>query len=294
MTDNQQTHLNLANTTDDAALTAGQWLVKARQSSGMSAQDVATRTNRSLAQIMSLEADDYARVGEGVLLRAVVRHYAKVVGADQDQAVQHLPEQYRAAKPTVPDEVVNHHPSRGAPLKSPWINKMWLVILGLVVIALLVYWVMISRFVQGGENTKKVTAPNQVQVINTPAPAVSAPVAPAAPTAQPTAPNIEGSTPAAPATAAPAPTSTPAAPVAGTETLGLKFKGVSSVTILDADGKVLLQGTQAAGTEQSVVGKPPLKVTIGAASMVEAIWKGAAYDLAPATKGDVARIKALN
>ena len=258
------------------ALTLGQWLVQARQAKGMSAQDVSSRSNRALRQIEALEADHLNTAGSANLLRAIVRHYAKVVGADPEEAVRHIPAEYQTAVATAPvrasrvSEVVS---SQGAPLKSPWIAKTWLVLLALIVMGLLAYWVLFSRLTQKSDGAQKITEPNQVQVVAPPVPVVE----PAAVAAQ-------------------APTDATAGN-AVSDGLNLKFKVASWVEIKDAKGTVLLSGTQEAGTEQTVSGELPLKVKVGNASQVEATWKGQPYDLKAAIVSkskDVAKIDALN
>lgn len=259
------------------ALSLGQWLVQARQAKGMSAQDVSSRSNRALRQIEALEADQLNTAGSANLLRAIVRHYAKVVDADPEEAVRHLPAEYQTAVATAPvrasrvSEVVS---SQGAPLKSPWIAKTWLVLLALIVMGLLAYWVLFSRLTQKSDGAQKITEPNQVQVVAPPAPAVE------------------------PAAVAAAQVATDAAAAnAASDGLNLKFKVASWVEIKDAKGTVLLSGTQEAGTEQTISGELPLKVKVGNASQVEATWKGQPYDLKAAIVSkskDVAKIDALN
>ncbi|AXF85387.1 Cytoskeleton protein RodZ [Ephemeroptericola cinctiostellae] len=280
MSQQDNLHLNAPSQVHPAvtALTLGQWLVQARQAKGMSAQDVSSRSNRALRQIEALEADNLNTAGSANLLRAIVRHYAKVVGADPEEAVRHLPAEYQTAVATAPvrasrvSEVVS---SQGAPLKSPWIAKTWLVLLALIVMGLLAYWVLFSRLTQKADGAQKITEPNQVQVVAPPAPAVD---------------------PAAVA-AAQAVTDAAVAANAVTDGLNLKFKVASWVEIKDAKGTVLLSGTQEAGTEQTVSGELPLKVKVGNASQVDATWKGQPYDLKAAIVSkskDVAKIDALN
>ena len=282
----QQDNLHLDNPSQinqaATALTLGQWLVQARQAKGMSAQDVSSRSNRALRQIEALEADNLSTAGSANLLRAIVRHYAKVVDADPEEAVRHLPAEYQVAVAAAPvrasrvSEVVS---SQGAPLKSPWIAKTWLVLLALVVIGLLAYWVLFSRLTQKSDGAQKITEPNQVQVVAPPAPAVD--------------PATAAATAAVAAQAAAEETAANAA----AEGLNLKFKVASWVEIKDAKGTVLLSGTQEAGSEQTVSGELPLKVKVGNASQVEASWKGQPYDLKAAIANkskDVAKIDALN
>ena len=261
------------------AQSLGEWLIAARQAKGMSAQDVASRTNRSLQQIMAVEADDYSNVNAPVLLRAIARQYAKAVGVDPEEAVAHLPTEYQQVTASVPmrdaqfNRVFTHS---GTPLKSPWISRTALMVLAAVALGLLAYWIFGSRFNKPVDGAKKISEPNQVQVIVPPAAPVTAPT-----TAADTAPIAAG---AAAEAAAPTPLAT-----SGDELL-LKFKASSWVEIKDADGKILLSGEQLENTEQTVSGKLPLKVKVGNATNVEAAWKGAAYDLTPSIKGGVARL----
>ena len=279
MSQQDNLHLDPPSQTHQAAtaLTLGQWLVQARQAKGMSAQDVSSRSNRALRQIEALEADHLNTAGSANLLRAIVRHYAKVVGADPEEAVRHLPVEYQTTVATAPvrasrvSEVVS---SQGAPLKSPWIAKTWLILLALIVMGLLAYWVLFSRLTQKADGAQKITEPNQVQVVTPPAPVVE-PVVVAA---------TQAATDAVAANAV-------------TDGLNLKFKVASWVEIKDAKGTVLLSGTQEAGTEQTVSGELPLKVKVGNASQVDATWKGQPYDLKSAIANkskDVAKIDALN
>lgn len=251
-------------------LTMGQWLVQAREAKGMSKHNVASRSNRTLRQIEQLESDDLSTAAAPNLIRAIVRHYAKVVGANPDEAVRHLPTSLQTAISAPPQRISSVSAaaaSRGTPLKSPWMSKTALALLAAAVLGLLTYWVLFSRYNQKAETSTKITESNQVQVTVQPE-VIAAPIVPVA------------------------------APVVVKNDLVLTFKLDSWVNIVDAKGKVLLNGLQKAGTAQTVTGELPLKVnSIGNASGVDATWKGAAYDLKAAIANksrDVAVIKELN
>lgn len=249
--------------------TLGQWLVEVRQAQGLSAQDVASRTNRNLRQIMAVEADDYSTVSSPVLLRAIVRHYAKAVGANEDEAVAHLPVAYQQTSAPTPlrdaelNKVFTHS---GTPLKTPWISRTALVLLALVVFGLLAYWIFGARFAAKTDGAQKMSEPNQVQVV-------------------------------APVVVAPPPVAEVVTPLAtSSNDLVLKFKGAKSwVEVKDAKGVKVISGTFEAGAEQSGTGELPLSLTIGNAAEVEMTWKGQPYDLKPAMgKSTTAKIKELN
>lgn len=266
-------------------LTLGQWLIQARQAKGLSVQEVALRTNRSVVQISELEADNLSSFGAQVLLRGMVRQYTKVVGADETQALRLIPEQFNTLNPLeglgIKDSTISKKTAR---MGKPWISQIWIVLLTILVLALLAYWVFGARMFKDKDAAQKMSTANQIQIANPPAPAVTAPAV--APTPETTA------TPTA--TVSPAAEQTTASAVADVA-LGLKFKGAVWIEIKDAKGTVLVSGTQAANSEQNIKGELPLSVVIGDVTNVDMTWKGQPYDLKSATKGrgTVAKIERL-
>jgi cytoskeleton protein RodZ len=113
------------------------------------------------------------------------------------------------------------------------------------------------------------------------------PVVESAPSANPAA-----ATEATPATtdASPAPATTVAAARAGDAPLVLAFKGTSWAEVKDATGRVILQVTGTAGITQTVSGAPPLELSLGNAPDVAVTFRGQTLDLAPYTRGVVARV----
>ena len=263
----------------------GQWLTQARQAKGLTVQEVALRTNRSVVQISELEADNLSSFGAQVLLRGMVRQYTKVVGADETQALRLIPEQFNTLNPLeglgIKDSTISKKTAR---MGKPWISQIWIVLLTILVLALLAYWVFGARMFKDKDAAQKMSTANQIQIANPPAPAVTAPAV--APTPETTA------TPTA--TVSPAAEQTTASAVADVA-LGLKFKGAVWIEIKDAKGTVLVSGTQAANSEQNIKGELPLSVIIGDVTNVDMTWKGQPYDLKSATKGrgTVAKIERL-
>jgi cytoskeleton protein RodZ len=68
------------------------------------------------------------------------------------------------------------------------------------------------------------------------------------------------------------------------------FDKESWLEVRDRDNKVVFSQRLPAGTEQTLSGQGPLSLTIGYAPGVRVFWQGQAVDLAPHTKGDVARL----
>ncbi|HET7403900.1 MAG TPA: DUF4115 domain-containing protein, partial [Usitatibacter sp.] len=124
---------------------------------------------------------------------------------------------------------------------------------------------------------------------------------PAAPESTANAPAVSGApasgppaaavTSAAPASASPATGGTAAAPAAekGEAVLEFHFDAESWVEVRDAGNRVLMQRTNAAGSDAEVSGRLPLRVIVGNASHVSLRYNGQEFALAPHTKVDVAR-----
>lgn len=72
--------------------------------------------------------------------------------------------------------------------------------------------------------------------------------------------------------------------------LQLVLNEQSWVSVVDRDGKQVLNKTAAAGSREQVEAYPPLKVIIGNASGSQLIFQGKAIDLTPYTRLNVARL----
>jgi cytoskeleton protein RodZ len=68
------------------------------------------------------------------------------------------------------------------------------------------------------------------------------------------------------------------------------FEKDSWLEVRDRDNKIVFSQKLTGGTEQALSGQGPLSITIGYAPGVRVFWHGEAVDLAPYTRGDVARL----
>ena len=284
---------NFTNEASPAAQSLGQYLAKARLTSGLSISDLAQRTSRPAAYLEALEADDFALFKTPVVLRGIVSQYVKAVGADQATAMNLLPSQFKPTSPLASVGIKEGQKpiKQTASMGRSGLPKLGLVLLSLIVLALLAYWIFGARLLKGRDDAQKLTPPNQVQVTTPPAQSAVAPAAPAADTAN-TAP---AATTAPEQTATPAISDAAATTAATGDALNLKFRGPVWVEIKDAQGKILLTGLQQPDTEQNVQGEAPLRVKLGDGTKVDMSWKGQPYDLTPLLKGrnTVVRIENL-
>jgi len=76
----------------------------------------------------------------------------------------------------------------------------------------------------------------------------------------------------------------------GAQYLKINTSADTWVEVLDADGQHMEMDLLRAGTSREYSGKPPYRVLLGRASAVEVWLNGRAVDLAPHTRGNVARV----
>src|SRR5690606_26765636 len=70
--------------TTDANRGCGQRLRTAREATGLSVQDVATRLKMPVRVVESLEAEDWSRLGAPVFIRGQLRSYGRLLGLATD------------------------------------------------------------------------------------------------------------------------------------------------------------------------------------------------------------------
>lgn len=295
--------------------TAGAKLREAREAAGWSIGDVAAQLKLAPRQVAALEEDDWARLPGRTFIRGFARNYARFLALDPDTVLALLPPPEHAPALERPSFAAVRRPMGEIPVErttKPSAAR-WLLPLLLLVLA-------------GAYGFYEYTRQKAIGYRDGPQPAASAPAAagnpagtPAAPAsaapasaATTTLPNpLADAAPAAPAepapergnavpaaagdaasAAAPAPQPQPASPAAtGTDaTLVLAFKGTSWAEVRDANGRVILQMTGGAGMTQTVNGTPPFELALGNAPDVAITFRGQALDLAPYTRGNVARV----
>ena len=77
--------------------------------------------------------------------------------------------------------------------------------------------------------------------------------------------------------------------VDGTQQIVMSFTGPCWVDVRDSERKFKLFGEMPKGTRKVLGGKPPYKMVIGNAKMVDITVNGEPFDLTPYAKGNVAR-----
>jgi cytoskeleton protein RodZ len=287
-----------------------------RQVQGLSLGDVARQLKLSVRQVVALEHDDYGAFPGPVFVRGFLRNYAKMLGLDAEELVAQtgvtIPEINITAPSTGPTVPVPLPVSASSRRTRSGLGAT----VGIVVLIALVAAAVYEGYRRGqpasvpaavglpAERSADVGSASgsdfaspleglgaepgwEVPAAATSPDPVTTPPVPAGTVTDGSA--LAGLTTAAQSSATIAPSSA-VAPSGGLAEVRLNFNDNAWVEIKDEAGKVLLSELRTAGTEQVVMGSPPLTVVIGNAHAVRLTFRGELVDLAPYTRVDVARL----
>lgn len=267
----------------------------AREMRQLTVDEVAQTLKLGPRQVEALENGNWQGLPGQTFIRGFVRNYARMLQIDPAPLMDHL-------DATLEKPVDSLHVPQGRPTAMPSgqpRRDRTVVIAGLVlvVLAALAYALLPNDL-----SALRERAQGLIDSVSRKEPAPE-PAAGGAPTAAPAAAESvfpPGATPQqvmnpqalAPAEMAPAPLAAPAANTSAATNAQLRFVFAkeSWVEVRDRDNKVVYSQRSPAGAEQSVGGQGPLSLVIGNAAGVTLFWRGQAVDLAPHTKGEVARL----
>lgn len=284
----------------------GEQLRQAREARGLQVGDIAQTLKLGQRQVEALEGGDWNGLPGHTFIRGFVRNYARLMQLDPAPMMAQLdrtlekPVSNLGMQDTGPAPM----PDSGGASASRRDRQVMLVGIGLVVLAALAYTLM-----PGDLSALRTTVQSLLDSLarKEVTEQAAAPATPATPTAAGNEPVFPpGATPQQvmyPQVLAPAETTTPTAQTgdgaaagqasttaAAQPQLRFLFDKESWIEVRDRDNKVVFSQRLTAGAEQAVAGQGPLSLTIGYAPGVRLFWRGQAVDLAPHTKGDVARL----
>lgn len=290
---------------DEAAVVApqpqvGQLLRLAREAKGLSVLDIAQTLKLGARQVDALESGDWQILPGNTFVRGFVRNYARIVQIDPAPLMGLL--EGVLAKPVsnlaVNEQSLSQMPQTGRKVTGRDRMVMFAGLI-LVVLAALAYFLLDSNLsvwrdsLQGFlDSAARKDDPVAVVV----QPVSSEPVFPPGttpqqimnPQAQPVA-SVETQS----GTVVP-PASAPAAVAVQTDTsaapIRFSVEKESWVEIRDRDNKPVFSQRVMPGGAQEVSGQGPFSLVVGYAPGVKVFWHGQPVDLAPHTRGDVARL----
>jgi cytoskeleton protein RodZ len=277
----------------------GEQLRLAREERGLTVADIAQTLKLGARQVEALEGGDWKVLPGNTFIRGFVRNYARLIQIDSAPLMAQLDE---VLEKPVNSLGVSEMAPAAMPQSASSVSQRSkaFVLLGgaAVALAALAYFLMPSDLSSLRDSTqslldslarKEKEAP---ETIPTPATAAPEPVFPPGSTPQQILnPQVLAPADVQPAASASAPAggesgSTPA----NAPQMRFLFEKDSWLEVRDRDNKVVFSQRLTAGTEQALSGQGPLSVTIGYAPGVRVFWHGEAVDLAPHTRGDVARL----
>jgi len=280
----------------------GEQLRLAREARGLEVADIAQTLKLGPRQVEALEGGDWKGLPGNTFIRGFVRNYARLIQIDPAPLMAQLDDVLE--KPVNTLGVSEMAPAAMPHSGSAGSQRSKLIVLvgaGSVVLAALAYFLMPGDLSSLRESTQSLldSLARKDRDVST--------TTPVAPAAEPLFP--PGATPQQvmnPQVLAPAelqaPQSPAAAPVTNQEAresggapvnapqMRFLFEKDSWLEVRDRDNKIIFSQKLTAGTEQALSGQGPLSLTIGYAPGVRVFWHGEAVDLAPHTRGDVARL----
>ena len=282
----------------------GEQLRLAREARGLELADIAQTLKLGQRQVEALEGGDWKGLPGNTFIRGFVRNYARLMQIDSVPLMAQLDQVLE--KPANSLTVSEMPPAEMPHTGSTVSQRSKLVVLlggGFVVLAALAYFLMAGNLSSLRDSTQTLLdslARKEADAV-VPAPLTQAPEPVFPPGATPQQiMNPQVLTPAELSVAPAVPSSSPganpdvkeasAATVAIAPQMRFLFDKDSWLEVRDRDNKVVFAQKLTAGTEQTLSGQGPLSVKIGYAPGVRVFWHGEAGDLAPHTRGDVARL----
>ncbi len=273
----------------------GRELAAARESCGLSIAEVARQLKLSPTQVEAMEAGDYRRLPGPVFARGFLRNYARLVKLDPEVLLASAEQRLRPAaqaEPEFPHSVNIPFPT-GREFKWRKYAIAVPVLLALVVLAG-IFEAYREDATAVSVKSGPVALPQPQVAVREQAAASSVPQIAAVSDAE-VKPALTLDATALSAKAATEKSTLPAhAAVAerkpGEHLLQLTFDTQSWVEIHDRTGRRIFSRLNAAGTEQTVSGEPPLTLVVGNARGVRLTRNGQPVDLAPHTNVSVARL----
>ena len=284
--------------------TAGSTLRSAREAAGLSVDDVALQLKLAPRQVRALEDDDFQHLPGRTFARGFARNYARFIQLDPDRVLALMPAGESAPALERPSFAAARRPMGEIPVERAAHRssapRVLFLLLALVAVGAAAYYEYVHK---ASEARREAAGVSGAESATTTIPAPQSLTAAGSTTTLPNPVAAESPTTATPPTgeAAPGPAGTPdvaATPAGGSATaakasdaaLVLAFRGTSWAEVKDANGRVILQMTGGAGMTQTVTGTPPLELSLGNAPDVAVTFRGQSLDLAPFTRGVVARV----
>lgn len=242
-------------------MSIGTTLAEARESAGLSLEDVAAATRIRRTLILGIENDDFSACGGDFYARGHLRNIATKVGLDPKPLLAEFDASRPEAAPPRATEVFESETSARAERRGP----NWSAAMGAALALVLVYGVVQAFTGPGPDGADQAGTDTSSSAPPTTSPSASA------------SPSGGGSSAVAQAPR-------------GKVTVEVHATDRSWVQVTTATGQELFQGLLQAGARQSFTDKTRLRLVIGNAGGVTLVVNGTEIG-APGDRGQVARVQ---
>lgn len=286
-------------------ISAGEILKSAREAKKLDIDDICSFLRLSPRQVTALENNDYSALPESTITRGFIRNYARMLELDAEP----LLEAYRShtvSDQTRPISIQSANIQIYSNDKRPWLIYIFASVL---IVLLVTAWVVYVDYIPKPAS-KSVYIPSETELEATdagggvpssglqqslPMPVESVPFDSAVPLELPANAEMPDTNSSSPGGAG-AESSEPdgqsvIVPDDGQAVIKLKSNERSWVQITDRNNKRIFDKAIVANVEETVHGEPPLQVVVGNAPSTTLVFNNQIVDLAPLTKGSVARLK---
>ncbi len=269
----------------------GMRLREARESAGLTREEVAARLRLRLELVRALEEDDYKQLPSSAFVSGYLRSYARLLDLPAEEIVAAYVRP--AAEPPLVSPVMPPRQRRSGDLPVKLVTYL---IIALLVILAMVWWAARRPAVTVHHDEAPAVLKHGGTVeLTLPPPSGAASATEnttpeKSPAANPPASAPATSKSAAPVAAVAAPKATPPAPVAPSAQaeIQLEAKADCWVEITDATGQRVAFELLKGGTNSTVLGKAPFDVFLGYAPGVTLYYQGKAFDMSPYEHGNKA------
>ncbi len=268
----------------------GEQLKLAREARGLAVAEIAQTLKLGARQVLALENGEWQSLPGATFIRGFVRNYARLVQIDPAPLMTQLdgllqkPADTLAIPETKPAHMM--YSSAGGGRRDRLVVVMGVILLA---VAALVYFLLPNNLSAWRDSTQSLLdslARHDEAVPATTAPAAE-PVFPPGATPQQIM-NPQAVTPTDQSAGAARPDQV-AADASNVPQMRFVFEKESWLEVRDRNDFVVFSKRASAGTEHTLSGEGPLSVVVGNAPGVKVFWRGQIVDLAPHTRGDVAR-----
>lgn len=289
MSENSELEMHQPHEAKSSVPDIGAVLTEARERLGLSIEEAALQLRLGSRQVQALENNDYASLPGVTFVRGFLRNYARLLGLDPESLLQAL----RSHTQESAQQSISLHSEKIALARRD--KKSWLsyAIASVLVGLILGGWMAYMDHREGravNPGAKTIEPVVEKPAVTEPVVAESAKVDPPQVLLLPTEQMTPSSTPQVAASEPPVKTATGPVAVAGNVRLKFIISQRTWIGVADRNDNEIFNKTKAAGSEDMVEGLPPFKISVGNAAGVQMTFNGKPVDLAPYTKGNVARL----